>query len=196
MGGIQGRLYRISFSGERAYEIAVPARWGEALAARLAEAGALPYGLEALNVMRVEKGHITHAEIDGRVTARDLGFGRMMSTKKDYIGRQMAQRPALLDPDRPALVGLKPVDRAVRIRAGGHFVAPGVEAKASTAEGHVSSVAYSPDLGTWIGLGFLKNGPQRHGARLRLVDQVRGTDTLVEIVSPMFLDPEGERLRG
>ena len=72
--------------------------------------------------MRIEKGHVAGNEINGQPTARDLGLGRMMSTKKDYIGRVMAQRPALLDPDRPALVGFKPVDRKARLRAGAHFL--------------------------------------------------------------------------
>ena len=98
------RLYRISFSGELAYEIGVGARYGDALAQVLMQAGApydiAPYGTEALSVMRIEKGHVAGNEIDGRTTARDLGLGRMMSTKKDYIGRVLAGRPALADPDR------------------------------------------------------------------------------------------------
>ena len=107
MGGIQARLFRISFSGELAYEIAVPAGYGDALIRRIMEAGRefgiAPYGTEALGVMRIEKGHVAGNEINGQTTARDLGLGRMMSTKKDYVGRVMAQRPGLLAADRPTL---------------------------------------------------------------------------------------------
>ena len=99
------RLFRISFSGELAYEIAAPARDGEALARRIMQAGAphgiVPYGLEALGVLRIEKGHPAGGELNGQTTARDLGLGRMLSTRKDFIGRALAQRPALLRPDAP-----------------------------------------------------------------------------------------------
>ncbi|MGA9320313.1 MAG: FAD-dependent oxidoreductase, partial [Xanthobacteraceae bacterium] len=113
-GGIPARLYRFSFSGELAYEIGVPARYGEALAGALMQAGETfgitPYGTEALSVMRIEKGHVSGNEIDGRTTADDLGLGRLMSVKKDFIGRVMAGRPALIDPRRQKLVGLRPRD--------------------------------------------------------------------------------------
>ncbi len=111
--GTPARLFRISFSGELAYEIAVPARFGDATARALMEAGApfgiAPYGLEALSVLRIEKGHAAGGELNGQTTADDLGLGRMMSTKKDFIGAVMATRPALVDHERPSLVGFKPV---------------------------------------------------------------------------------------
>ncbi len=79
----------------------MPARYGEALARKLMQAGApfgiAPYGTEALGVMRIEKGHVAGNEIDGRTTARDLGLGRMMAKNKDFVGKVLAQRPALLD---------------------------------------------------------------------------------------------------
>jgi len=99
IGNVKGRLFRISFSGEHAYEIAVPARYGDALVRELhtrAEAlGGGAYGTEALNVLRIEKGHITHSEIHGRTTAADCGMGRMVSAKKDCIGKAMSERPGL-----------------------------------------------------------------------------------------------------
>ena len=115
-GGVPARLFRVSFSGERAYELAVPARYGDAAIRALMQAGAefgiTPYGTEALNVMRIEKGHAGGPEVNGQTTARDLGLGTMMSKDKDYIGRVLAGRPALTKPDRPILVGVKPVDPA------------------------------------------------------------------------------------
>jgi NADPH-dependent 2,4-dienoyl-CoA reductase/sulfur reductase-like enzyme len=192
--------FRLSFSGELAYEIAVPAGYGDALIRRIMEAGRahgiVPYGTEALGAMRIEKGHLGGGELNGQTTARDLGLGRMLSARKDYIGRVLAQRPALVDPGRPALVGIRPVERGARLRAGAHFIAEGAEAAARNDEGHVTSVAFSPSLGHWIGLGLLARGPQRHGERVRAYDPVRGGDTPVEVCDPVFIDPQGERLRG
>jgi sarcosine oxidase subunit alpha len=199
LGPIPLRLFRISFSGELAYEVAAPAGYGEALAIALAKAGEefglTLYGTEALSVMRIEKGHVAGNELNGHTTANDLGLSRMMSTKKDYIGRVMAARPALVDRGRPSLVGLKPMDPGARLRAGAHFVPLGVSASPETDEGYVTSTAFSPLLGHWIGLGLLANGPQRTGERIRAYDPVRSGDVEVEVVSPVFVDPKGERLR-
>ncbi len=199
MGGVKARLFRVSFSGELGYEIAVPARHGEALANALMEAGRgydiAPYGVEALSVMRIEKGHVSGPELNGQTTARDLGFGRLASAKKHYIGRVMADRPALRDPARPSLAGFKPVDRVSRLRAGAHFTALGKPAAIEHDEGHMTSVAFSPSLGHWIGLGLLARGSERIGERMRACDPVRGGDVEVEICSPVFVDPDGEWLR-
>lgn len=200
LDSIKARLARISFSGELAYEIAVPASRGDALIRRLMEAGrrlgVAPYGVEALNVLRIEKGHAAGGELNGQTNARDLGLGRMMSTRKDYIGRVLAGREALVDPGRPTLIGLQPVDPSARLRAGAHFLAKGAAARAENDEGHVTSVAYSPSLQHWIGLGLLKRGPERIGERLRAYDPVRNGDVEIEICSPVFIDPRGERLHG
>jgi methylglutamate dehydrogenase subunit C len=199
LGQIPLRVFRISFSGELAYEIAVPAGYGGALAARLADAGrefgAAPYGTEALSVMRIEKGHVAGNELNGQTVAGDLGLGRMMSTKKDFVGRLMAARPALVDPQRPSLVGLKPVQPGDRLRAGAHFVARGVSPAPETDQGYMTSTAFSPTLGHWIGLGLLARGAQRIGELVRAYDPVRSGDVEVEVVSPVFVDPEGVRVR-
>jgi sarcosine oxidase subunit alpha len=188
--GIKARLFRISFSGELAYELAVPARYGDA-----AWRAVMAYGTEALSVMRIEKGHVAGAEINGQTTARDLGLGGMMAKKKDYIGRLMKERPALVTPDRPILVGVKPVDPEQRLRAGSHFLALDAQPSLDADEGYMTSAAYSPTLGQWIGLGLLRNGATRHGERSRAYDPVRGGDTLCEICPPCFVDPKEEKLR-
>jgi len=190
------RLFRVSFSGELAYEIATPAQYGAALLDALMKSGATPYGTEALGVLRVEKGHVAGNEISGQTTAGDLGLGKMLSVKKDYIGRTMAKRPALIAADRPTLVGLKPVDATQRLRAGAHFLALGAPATTANDEGYVTSAIYSPHVGSWIGLGLLKGGTSRIGQHVRSYDPVRGGDLVVEIVSPVFIDPAGERVRG
>jgi sarcosine oxidase subunit alpha len=198
-GGIPARLYRLSFSGELAYEIGVPAPFGDGLVRAILEAGAAygiaPYGTEALGVLRIEKGHPAGGELNGQTTAHDLGMGKMLSTKKDFIGRFMAQRPALTDPARPTLVGLRPLDREQRLRAGAHLLPKDAAPVAANDQGYVTSVAFSPSLGHWIGLGLLAHGPERHGEIVRAFDPVRRGDVLVEVRPPCFIDPEGERLR-
>ena len=160
-----------------------------------AEFGITPYGTEALGVMRIEKGHAAGPELNGQTTAQDLGLGKMMSKKKDFIGRVMSQRPGLTDPKRPALVGFRPVDRTARLRAGAHFIPVGADANAANDQGYMTSAAFSPILGHSIGLGLLTYGPSRIGERVRAVDPVRGTDIEVEICNPVFIDPQGDKLR-
>ncbi len=199
-GGTKARLFRISFSGELAYEIAVPARYGESLARTLMEAGQelgiTAYGLEALGMLRVEKGHPAGAELNGQTTAHDLRLEKLLSRKKDFVGRAMAARPALTDSARPTLVGLRPVDRGARLRAGAHLLPQGVEATAAHDQGHVTSVAFSPVAGHWIGLGLLADGRRRQGEIVRAYDPIRSGDLAVEVVEPCFFDPAGERLHG
>jgi methylglutamate dehydrogenase subunit C len=198
--GVTARLFRVSFSGELAYEIAVPAHHGDALIRAIMQAGEplgiVPYGTEALGVMRIEKGHVAGNELNGTTTAGDLGFGRMMSSKKDFIGRVLATRPALVDPARQVLVGVRPIDRYARLYAGAHFVPQRVSPTLENDQGFVSSVAFSPLLGHWIGLGLLTRGRERMGERMVAHDPVRSGDTEVEVVSPVFLDPDGARLHG
>jgi methylglutamate dehydrogenase subunit C len=200
MGGLPARLFRISFSGELAYEIAAPAGYGQALWRHMMESGREfgiePYGTEALGIMRIEKGHVAGNEINGHTTARDLGLGRMLSGAKDFVGRVMAQRPGLMAADRPRLVGLKPVNRQDCLRAGAHFIKAGAKPTGREDEGYMTSVAFSPSLDHWVGLGLLVHGPERHGERVRAYDPVRGGDVAVEVCHPVFYDPAGERLRG
>jgi len=198
-GGTPARLFRLSFSGELAYEVAVPTRFGEAMMRAILEAGApygiAPYGTEALGVLRIEKGHPAGSELNGQTTAHDLGLGKLVSAKKDFIGRFMAARPALTDPGRPSLVGLRPIDREDRLRAGAHLIPKDREAVAKNDQGYVTSIAFSPSLGHWLGLGLLSRGAERHGEIVRAYDPVRGGDVLVEVRPPCFIDVEGERLR-
>ena len=198
--GMPARLFRVSFSGELAYELAVPARFGDAAIRAVTEAGAsfavTPYGVEAMGVMRIEKGHVAGSELNGTTTAADLGLGKMMSRKKDYIGRVLASRPALTDPARPALVGVKPVGRTARLRAGAHFLTRGTASTLENDQGHITSVAFSPMLGHWIGLGLLAGGRERVGERVIIHDPLRGGDIEAEICPTVFFDPEGKRLHG
>jgi sarcosine oxidase subunit alpha len=200
LGGLNARIFRLSFSGELGFEIAVPADQGEHLARKILETGAewdaTFYGLEALAVMRIEKGHVSGPELNGQTNAADLGFGRMASTKKDYIGAVMARRPALRDPDRMGFVGFKPVNPNEVLRAGAHVLAKGAAATTENDLGHLTSATVSPILGHSIALGFVKGGAARIGEILRAWDGLRGTDIEVEICAPGFYDPKGVRLHG
>jgi len=196
--GTPARLFRISFSGEQGYELAVPTANGESLfrdlLARAETLGGGPYGMEALNVLRIEKGFITHAEIHGRTTAYDIGMEKMVSAKKDCIGKASAQRPGLIGPDRQQLVGLKPLIDT-QIGAGAHLFAANAKATRENSEGYTTSVCHSPTLNSHLALAFLQNGRARIGEQVRLVDHLRGTDVLCQVHDPVFFDKTGEKLR-
>jgi sarcosine oxidase subunit alpha len=198
-GGLRARLFRISFSGELAYEIAVPTRYGDALIRRLMEAGeefdAVPYGTEALGVLRIEKGHAAGNELNGQSTAAMLGMGRMVSQKKDSIGRVLAGRPHLVREDDYRLIGLKPVNTEQAILAGAHLMNNSDTASATNDQGWVTSAAYSPHIGSSIALAFLKKGDQRLGEVIRIVSPLDNLEIEGKVTSPHFIDPEGARLR-
>jgi len=199
MGGVAARIFRLSFSGELGYEVAVPVRYGEKLAEAMMEAGAefgiTPYGTEALAMMRIEKGHVSGPELNGQTTVADLGLGKMASKKKDYIGRILSERPGLGEESRFSFVGIVPVDKSNIIRPGAHLLPLGAPASAENDQGYVSSATQSATLGHAIGLGFLTGGQSRIGEKLRAYDPLRGSDFEVEICSPYFYDPQGEHLR-
>lgn len=198
-GGLRARLFRISFSGELAFEVAVPSRYGDALMRKLMSEGeefnVTSYGTEALGVMRIEKGHAAGNELNGTTTALNLGMGRMVSKAKDSIGSVLSERTGLNAPDALMQIGLKPVDPSDKVTAGGHLMAADGPIDATHDQGYVTSAAYSPTLGSMIGLGFLKDGGNRIGETLRLVSPVTDLTVNVEVVSAHFVDPEGERLR-
>lgn len=194
-GGMPARLYRVSFSGELAYEIGVAADYGDAFMRRLAELGAPlglePYGTEAMTVLRVEKGFAASGELNGQTAARDLGLGGLLSGKKDYIGRPLQSLPAFTDPNRPALVSFAPVDRTQTLAAGAHFLDIGAPAGIEHDQGYMTSIVYSPHFGHYLGLGLLKRGNERIGQRVRAYDPVRNGDVEVEIGPACRYDPDG-----
>ena len=196
IAGVSGRLFRISFSGELAYEIAVPALHAGAVWTALLESGRAfgirPYGLDALNTLRIEKGHVTGAELNGNTTADDLGFGRMLKKQGDFIGRTLAQRPGLVAPDRLQLVGVRAVDPAKRLRNGTQLVAPDDRTRSL---GYITSSTPSVELPGWVGLALVAGGRARIGQRLLGLSPVHGESTDIAIVSPHHLDPDNSRVR-
>ncbi|MFH5774796.1 sarcosine oxidase subunit alpha family protein [Paracoccus sp. NGMCC 1.201697] len=197
-GGLRARLFRISFSGELAYEVAVPARYGHALMARLiekgADLGATPYGTEALGVMRIEKGHAAGNELNGQTTAQMLGMGKMVSTKKDSIGAVMSRRAGMVA-ERRVLVGLQPVDASEPVVAGSHLFTEGAAQGTATDQGWITSACFSPHVGSAIGLGYLENGAERMGEVIVAANPLQGQSVAMRVVSAHFVDPEGVRLR-
>jgi sarcosine oxidase subunit alpha len=193
------RIARISFSGELAFEVYVPADFGPAAMDLLWSIskgldGCL-YGLEAMGALRIEKGHVTGAELDGRVTIEDAGLGRMASNKKSYIGSALRKRPDLARANRPKLVGIFPRDRREIFNAGSLLCA--ADQVEGLGEGWISSVTHSPELGHWIGLGFISGGQESwQNKAVVAADPIRKGNTAVEIVSPHMVDPDGERMHG
>ncbi len=198
LGGMSARLFRISFSGEHAYELAVPADFGGGVARAIMQAGAafriVPYGVEALSIMRVEKGHVAGGELNGTTTAGDLGLGKMMSTKKDYIGRMMAGRGGLVDPQRQCVVGIRPLDKKDKLRSGSHLLTRGAKPSLANDQGYITSVAWSPMLKIWLGLALLSHGRTRIGEVVQVYDGLRNQHMLAEICKPAHFDPENARL--
>jgi methylglutamate dehydrogenase subunit C len=196
IAGTPGRLFRISFSGELAYEIAVPARYALAAWSALLEAGRpcdiTPYGLDALNTLRIEKGHVTTAELNGNTSADDLGMQRMLKPHGDFVGRTLSQRPGLAAPDRLQLVGVRPVDRTRPLRNGMQLLDP--EGRAASV-GYVTSSTPSVELEGWVGLALVASGRRRIGRRLIGFSPMHGESSEIEIVSSHMLDPENLRVR-
>ena len=199
-GPIPVRVFRISYSGELAYELHVPAHRGRALWEAVIETGQplgiMPYGTEAMNTLRVEKGHVVvGSEIDGRTTAADLGMEKLVNPNKWCIGKALLARSALNAPDRWQLVGLIAQDDA-RIPRGAKLVADTNRPPPNPMVGHVTSWCFSPNLNAWIALALVAGGRSRHGEILWAVSPLAGAKVRVKVGPPCFIDPDGGRLRG
>jgi sarcosine oxidase subunit alpha len=192
-------ICRLSFSGERAYEIYCGAGHGQHVWDAVMEAGAplglVPYGLEAMGTLRIEKGHVTGSELDGRTTARDLHLDWMLSKKKPFIGSAMMDREGMSADDRLQIVGLVSLDGRP-LGGGAHVSLGGDGEELGQSIGHVTANCYSPILGKYIALALVKGGKARHGTRARVSDPMRDRFGPVEIVSHHFFDPEGSRMHG
>ncbi len=201
VAGAPARIFRISFSGERAYEINVPADYGspvwQAIMTAGRDLGITAYGTEAMGIMRIEKGHVAGPELDGNTTAEDLGLGRLVSGKKaDFIGRRALSRPGLVDPERHRLVGFVPVDGKTRLRAGAQIVVDSRIPPPVPMVGRITSACDSPTMGHPIGLGLLAGGMARKGEILHALFPLANQWTDVRVTDPVFYDPAGERLHG
>jgi sarcosine oxidase subunit alpha len=194
--GCAGRLFRISFSGELAYEVAVPASQAHSVWLDILEAGKLfgirPYGLDALNTLRIEKGHVTGAELNGNTSADDLGMQRMLKKQGDFVGSMLSQRSGLATPERLQLVGVRAADPARRLRNGAHLVLREAD---TTSLGYITSSTPSVEREGWVGLALLAGGRARIGQQLIARSMIHGETLPIDIVSPHMLDPENLRVR-
>jgi len=198
IGEFDCRAYRISFSGELSYEIAVPASQGMAFWTALMEAGkefgVMPYGTECLHILRAEKGFIMIGdETDGTVIPQDLGLHWALSKKKeDFLGKRAHLRSHMADPDRWQLVGLETVDGSV-LPDGAYAVGNGSNANGQrNVIGRVTSTYHSPTLGKGIAMGLVHHGRKR----MDDVIEFPGTDGTIykaKIVDQVFYDKEGEK---
>ena len=200
VAGIPARVFRISFTGESAFEINVPASYGLALWQALMTAGAkysiTPYGTEAMHVLRAEKGYIiVGQETDGSVTPLDLGMDWIVSKKKDFIGKRSLARRDMVKTDRKQLVGLLTEDPQAVLPEGAQLVERILDKPPMPMLGHVTSSYMSPNLGRSIAMALVKGGRERMGQKVHapLAD---GRTFTAEITSTVFFDPQGERLRG
>jgi sarcosine oxidase subunit alpha len=197
LDGVPLRVLRASFSGELGYEVNLPADHAAALLARLwahaGELGAALYGVEALQVMRVEKGYIhIGTDTDGTTLPGDVGFARGIERKAaPFVGRRSLLRPASRDPTRLQLVGLVPLDERTQLPVGAQIA---LRPPPTLTEGHVTSSYRSPELGIPVALALLKGGSQRTGEELRV--HHLGTTIAARVVKLPFVDPAGARVHG
>lgn len=195
IAGVDVRIHRMSYSGELAYEVYIPAGFGQRVWQAIYDAGSphdlIPYGTESMGALRIEKGHVAGAEIEGRTTLKDLGLEGFASSKKPFVGSVLRKRPVLEDPSRPVLVGLE-IEGDIGAKPGA-LLFPELGKTEGHGDGWVSSTTYSPALGKNIAMGLLKDGSSRKGEIVRIVDFVGNQTVRAKVVSHHFYDPEGAR---
>ena len=193
------RIFRISFSGELAYEINVMSNFGESMWKEIIELGKdfqiQPYGTEALSTLRIEMGHVAGSEIDGRTIAYDLSLEGMLSEKKDFIGKRSLKRKAFTEKGREQIVGLVPIDKKTSIPEGSHLVVDHRLKSPNPKLGHVSASCWSVENNNPFSLAILKDGKNKIGEKLYAVSPLKNISVQVEVVSQHYVDPDGKRVR-
>jgi len=198
--GVPTRLFRMSFTGDRGFEVNVPADYGqavwEALWAEGQKHGACAYGTEAMHVLRAEKGYIiVGQDTDGTVTPNDAGLDWAVGKKKtDFVGIRGLMRPDLVAPGRKQLVGLKTKDPNIVLEEGAQIVADPKQPIPMKMIGHVTSSYWSENCGRSIALALVAGGRERMGETLYVPMPDRAIE--VEVTGMVFFDEKGERLNG
>ena len=197
--GVSARIFRISFSGELAYEINVPSDYGMFMWERIIEIGEefnmQPYGTEALSTLRIEMGHVAGPELDGRTIPYDVSLEGLVSKKKDFIGKRSLIKEAFNKEDRQKIVGLVPLDRKSSIPEGSHLVEDSKAKLPNPKLGHVSSSCWSVENNNPFSLAILKDGKNMIGKKLYAVSPLKNTSIEVEVISSHYVDHEGKRVR-
>ena len=196
---VPARIFRISFSGELAYEINVESSYGTFMWEKIIEFGQEmniePYGTEALSTLRIEMGHVAGSELDGRTIPYDVSLEGMLSKKKDFIGKRSLTREAFLNPKREKVVGVIPLDKKTTIPEGSHLVKDGNAFSPNPKLGHVSASCWSVEYNNPFSLAIIQDGKNRIGEKLYAVSPLNNKNIAVEIVSSHYVDPKGERVR-
>ena len=199
LSGVPARVFRISFSGELAYEINVESDHGIFMWEKIMKLGKSmgiqPYGTEALSTLRIEMGHVAGSEIDGRTIPSDLSLEGMLSKKKDFVGKRSLNREGFLNPNREKIVGVIPVDKKTMIPEGSHLVKDKNAALPNPKLGHISASCWSVEYNNPFSLAILKEGKKRIGEKLYALSPLKNKSIPVEIVSSHYVDPKGEKVR-
>jgi sarcosine oxidase subunit alpha len=197
--GVPARIFRISFSGELAYEVNVESDNGNFMWEKIIEIGKdfqiQPYGTEALSTLRIEMGHVAGSELDGRTIPYDNSLEGLVSKKKDFIGKRSLNRKAFVVEDRQKVVGVVPIDKKTSIPEGSHLVK---DAKASLPNpklGYISASCWSVEYDNPFSLAILKDGKNMIGKKLYALSPLKNKTIPVQIVSSHYVDPKGERVR-
>ena len=197
--GVPARIFRISFSGELAYEINVESGYGVFMWEKIIELGKEmgiePYGTEALSTLRIEMGHVAGSEIDGRTIPSDLALDGMLSKKKDFIGKRSLSREGFIELGREKIVGVVPVDKKTMIPEGSHLVEDSKAKLPNPKLGHISASCWSVEYNNPFSLAILKDGKNKIGEKLYALSPLKNKSIQVEIVSSHYVDPKGERVR-
>jgi len=198
IGGLEARVARVSFSGELSFEISIPARNALNFMQAILDAGEafgiMPYGVETLMALRLEKGFLhVGSDTDGSSTPDDVGWGHVARKKTtDYIGKRSLYREGNLDKNRKQFVGLEPLEPEQALRPGGHLLIGADRQAPATSDGWITSACYSPNLERHIALGMLRGGSKRSGEILTVCDEDERFN--VRVVSPAFYDPDNIRI--
>jgi|TARA_B100002052_G_C15885329_1_gene601248 heterotetrameric sarcosine oxidase alpha subunit len=197
--GVPVRIFRISFSGELAYEINIQSDCGmfmwEKMMKEGKEFGIQPYGTEALSTLRIEMGHVAGPELDGRTIPYDVSLEGIVSKKKDFIGKRSLSKLAFNKTDRQKIVGLIPLDRKTSIPEGSHLVIDKNAKLPNPKLGHVSSSCWSVENNNPFSLAILKDGKNMIGKKLFAVSPLKNKSIEVEVISSHYVDHEGKRVR-
>lgn len=189
--GAELQVLRATFSGELGFEVHCDPEMAVPLWQALISSGLQPFGLEALDILRIEKGYLTHSELNGQTTPFDLGMQNLMKRDDDFVGRPLLQRPAFHEPNRPRLVGLRAVNPGAQFLGGAQIT---TRSDLNHACGFITSSTFSPALNEWIGLGLVARSIAE-GEELVARDPVRAGDTAVRVTSPVHYDSTGELMR-
>ena len=197
--GVNAKIFRISFSGELAYEINVASDHGLFMWEKMMEIGKefniQPYGTEALSTLRIEMGHVAGPELDGRTIPYDVALEGLVSKKKDFIGKRSLQKEAFNTNDRQKIVGLVPTDKKSSIPEGSHLVIDKSAKLPNPKLGHVSSSCWSVENNNPFSLAIVKDGKNMIGKKLFAVSPLKNTAIEVEVISSHYVDHEGKRVR-